>query len=370
MQHTPPPLSVGIIGCGNISNAYFKGAQLFRAIEVQACADLNPEAARRQAETYGVEARSVTSLLESEDVEVILNLTIPAAHAEVNLQALAAGKHVYTEKPFALSLAESQQVLELAAEKGLRVGSAPDTFLGAGLQTCRRLVDQAWIGTPLSGTAFMLCPGHESWHPSPAFYYARGGGPMLDMGPYYLTALVHLLGPIRSVMATTAKARELRLATSEGAFGQQLPVEVPTHYSGTVTFVSGAVVTVVMSFDVQRHLHKNIELYGSAGSLQVPDPNSFGGPVRLFRPGNADWQDIPFTHGYRENSRSLGLADLATAIQHGRPHRCSGELAHHVLEAMLAFETSAEQGRRMDLSSTCTQPAPLPMELLPGLLDG
>lgn len=362
-------MRIGIIGCGNISQAYFNGTKLFHAVTITACADLNMEAARAKAEEHGVKALTVEELLASDEVDIVLNLTIPAVHAEVNLRALEAGKHVYTEKPFAIELADSRKVLDLAAAKGLRVGSAPDTFLGAGLQTCRKLVEDGWIGTPLSGTAFMMGRGPEGWHPNPAFFYQRGGGPMLDMGPYYVTALVHLLGPVASVTAVTSKAREVRIATGEKTFGQELPVEVPTHNSGTLVFRNGAVITMVISFDVQRHQHTNIELYGSAGSLQVPDPNTFGGPVRVFRPGNDNWQDVSFTHAYAANSRSMGVADMATAIQSGRPHRCSGELAHHVLEVMHAFEASSLKGGCVELESTCAQPAPIPLDLLPGLLD-
>lgn len=363
-------MRIGIIGCGNISQAYLNGTKLFRAVEITACADLNMDAARAKAEEHGVKALTVEELLASDEVDIVLNLTIPSVHAEINLRALEAGKHVYTEKPFAIELQDSQQVLALAEAKGLRVGCAPDTFLGAGLQTCRKLVEDAWIGTPLSGTAFMMGRGPEGWHPNPAFFYQRGGGPMLDMGPYYITALVYLLGPVASVTAVTSKAWEVRIATSEKAFGQALPVEVPTHNSGVLVFESGAVITMVISFDVQRHQHNNIELYGSAGSLQVPDPNTFGGPVRLFRNGNDAWQDMPFTHGYATNSRSMGVADMATAIQSGRPHRCSGALAHHVLEVMHAFEASSQQGGRVMLQSRCDQPAALPLNLLPGMLDG
>jgi predicted dehydrogenase len=215
----------------------------------------------------------------------------------------------------------------------------------------------------------MLGRGPEGWHPNPAFFYQRGGGPMLDMGPYYMTALVHLLGPVASVTAVTSKAREVRIATGEKTFGQELKVDVPTHNSGSLVFQNGAVVSVTISFDVQRHGHSPIEIYGSEGSLQVPDPNTFGGPIRVFRPGNEDWQNVAFTHDYTKNSRGMGVADMATAIQSGRPHRCHAELAQHVLEIMFAFEKSSREGKRIDLISTCAQPAPIPLGLLPGLLD-
>jgi predicted dehydrogenase len=362
-------LNVGLVGCGNISQAYFNGCKLFRAVKVSACADLNMDAARAKAEENGVKAMTVDDLLKSDEVDIVINLTIPAAHAEVSLRALEAGKHVYSEKPLAIDVADGQRVLKAAAARGLRAGCAPDTFLGGGMQTCRKLVEDGWIGKPLSGTAFMLGRGPEGWHPNPAFFYQRGGGPMLDMGPYYMTALVHLLGPVASVTAVTSKAREVRIATGEKTFGQELKVDVPTHNSGSLVFQNGAVVSVTISFDVQRHGHSPIEIYGSEGSLQVPDPNTFGGPIRVFRPGNEDWQNVAFTHDYTKNSRGMGVADMATAIQSGRPHRCQAELAQHVLEIMFAFEKSSQEGKRIDLISTCAQPAPIPLGLLPGLLD-
>jgi len=369
MTQTETPLRVGILGCGNISQAYFNGAKLFRAIRVTACADINMEAARTKAAENGVAAVTVDELLASSEVDIVVNLTIPAVHAEMSLRALRAGKHVYSEKPFAIELKDSAEILRVAKETGLRAGSAPDTFLGGGMQTCRKLIDDNWIGRPIAGTAFMLNSGPESWHPNPSFFYQYGGGPMLDMGPYYITALVNLLGPARSVTAVTSKAREVRMATGEKTFGQQLKVDVPTHNSGTVVFENGAVITVVISFDVKRHNHPPIEIYGLEGSLRAPDPNTFGGPVMVYRPGNEDWQSMPFTHGYITNSRGMGVADMAHAIRSGRPHRCSGELAHHVLEIMNAFDKSSAAGKRIDLESTCARPAAFPLGLPPTLLD-
>jgi predicted dehydrogenase len=362
-------MRVGILGCGNISQAYFNGCKLFRSLEVVACADINMEAARAKATENSVQASSVDALLAADDIDIVINLTIPAVHAEISLKILESGKNVYSEKPFAIELEDSAKILSLAERKGLRAGCAPDTFLGAGLQTCRKLIDDNWIGRPVAGTAFMLSGGPESWHPNPQFFYQYGGGPMLDMGPYYITALVHLLGPVASVTAVTAKARDVRMATGEKTFGQQLPVEVPTHNSGTVVFANGAVVTVVVSFDVRRHTHSPIEIYGLGGSLGVPDPNTFGGPVSVYRPGNETWQPAAFSHAYPTNSRGIGVADMACAILGNRPHRCSGELAHHVLEVMHAFHTSSQQGTRIDLTSTCTRPAAFPLDLPPGVLD-
>ncbi|MFA4943945.1 MAG: Gfo/Idh/MocA family oxidoreductase [Lentisphaeria bacterium] len=363
-------MKVGIIGCGNISQAYFNASRTFPVLEVVACADINLEAARAKAAENKVEALTVEELLERPDIEAVINLTIPAAHADVSLRALAAGKHVHGEKPLATSREDGRKILALAKEKGLRVGCAPDTFLGAGLQTCRKLIDDGWIGRPFGGTAFMMGRGPESWHPNPAFFYQRGAGPMFDMGPYYLTALVHLLGPVKSVAACVTKAHAERVATCKEQYGKLLPVEVPTHLSGSLLFHNGAVVTVTISFDVWKHTRQApIEIYGTAGSLQVPDPNTFKGPVRLFTPGSDDWKEMPLSHGYAENMRSIGLADLATALHAGRPHRCCGDLAFHVLDIMSAFEESSLTGRHIELESSCAQPAPLPMGLLHGTLD-
>ncbi len=360
---------VGIIGCGNISAAYFKGCALFRILEVVACADLNPEAAKARAEEFKVKALSVDELLRSPEIDLVINLTIPKVHAAVSRQALEAGKHVHSEKPLGIALEEGRDLIALAAQKKLRLGCAPDTFMGAGAQTCRKIIDDGWIGKPLSGTAFMMGRGPESWHPNPAFFYERGGGPMLDLGPYYITTLVHLLGPVKAVSAVATKSFPERIATCAPHFGKHLPVEVPTHNSGTLIFESGAVVTVCISFDVFAHGHSPIEIYGTEGSLQVPDPNKFSGEIKVFRPENSQWQPFGLSHLYKENSRSIGVADLAHALRSGRAHRCSGELALHVLEVMLAFERSSQEGRTLPITSHCKQPAALPLGLLPGVLD-
>jgi len=356
-------MNVGIIGCGNIFNAYIKGCAMFRTVKVVACADINPEVAKAKAVEFSLKAMTVDELLADISMGMVINLTIPKVHAEVSLKALRAGKHVYSEKPLALDEGEGRNVMDYAREKGLRVGCAPDTFLGAGLQTCRKVIDDGWIGRPLSGTAFMLAGGPESWHPNPAFFYQRGGGPMLDMGPYYITALVHLLGPVKVVSAMTGKAHEQRLATCKEHFGEMLPVEIPTHNSGSLLFENGAIVTVAISFDVQRHRHSPIEIYGTQGSLAVPDPNGFGGPVSIYQKGDSDWREIPFTHGYQDNSRGIGVADMAHAIRSGRSHRCDGNLALHVLEVMLAFEQSGRTRSWVDIKTRCDQPRPLPLDL-------
>lgn len=363
------PLTIGIIGCGNIFPAYANGCKLFRALNLKACADINLAAARSRADEFGLAASSISDLLADPSIDLVINLTVPKVHAQVSCEILSAGKHVYSEKPLAIDLQEGQEVLALAAQRGLRVGCAPDTFLGAGLQTCRKLIDDGWIGRPVAGTAFMLAGGPESWHPNPAFFYQKGAGPMLDMGPYYITALVHLLGPVREVSAVTTAARSERLATCQEQFGTMLPVEVPTHYSGTLIFECGAVITMAVSFDVLGHRHSPIEVYGTQGSLGVPDPNTFGGPVSLLRPGNAGWVDMPLSHDYSENSRSIGVADMAHAIRSGRPHRCDASLALHALEVMQAFEASHAGRCWVGIQNQCAQPAPIPLGLPPGMLD-
>lgn len=362
-------VGIGIIGCGNISQAYFDASKKFEILEVVACADINASVARVKAKENGVKAMTVKNLLANKDVDLVINLTIPAVHAEVSLAALKAGKHVHCEKPLAVSLEDGKAVIDYAAKKGLRVGCAPDTFLGAGLQTSRKIIDDGWIGRPIGGTAFMMSRGPESWHPNPSFFYEKGAGPMFDMGPYYLTALVHLLGPVAKVSAITTKAFDTRIATCEAQFGKELAVEIPTHSSGTLEFVNGAVISMTISFDVHQHGHSPIEIYGTEGSLHVPDPNTFGGPVKLWTPGSKGMKDMAFSHLYSENMRSIGAADMAYGILSGRPHRCNGDLAYHVLECMHSFEKSSTSGRQVKIQSRPEQPTALPLGLIKGRLD-
>lgn len=352
-------MKVGIIGCGAISEIYLQNARRFGAVELVAVSDLNPHVAQQRATDHGVEALSVEALLADPAIEVVVNLTIPAAHAEVGKAAIAAGKHHYSEKPLAITLEDSRQLLAAAEARQRRLGCAPDTVLGAGIQTVRALVDEGAIGTPLSGTAMMQQGGPDRWHPNPGFFFRAGGGPMLDMGPYYLTTLVTLLGPVRAVTGTVAKGYAERTCKHPDIAGRRLPVEVPTHFAGVLEFHQGAVVTVVMSFDVFAHRHAPIELYGTEGSLVLPDPNTFGGPVELYRTESSAWEERPVTRPYAENSRILGLVDLIEGIEENRPPRCSGELAHHILEVMLTFEKAALEGRRLELESRPARPAAL-----------
>jgi predicted dehydrogenase len=356
-------MKIGIIGCGNISRAYFEGAQKASNLEIKACADIRMEAAAEKAEAHGVSAMTVEELLADPEIELIVNLTLPQGHVPVGLKILEAGKHVYCEKPLALSLDEGQSLMDCATSQGLRVGCAPDTFLFKGSQTARKLLDDGWIGRPVSGTAFMNCHGHEGWHPNPGFYYEAGGGPLLDMGPYYITALLNLLGPVRSVMARCGRAFEERLATSPEAKGKVLPVSVDTHCAGVLEFESGAIVSMITSFDVWKHNLPNLTLHGTEGSLDVGDPNHFRTPPRLFRPEDGEQREIPFTHA--DNQRMIGVVDMVDAIRLNRPHRASGELALYVLEVMLAFDRSAKSGKSIPIIRRMERPEPLRTGLRP-----
>jgi len=363
------PVKIGIIGCGNICNTYFENAKRLEAIEVAACADIIPERAEAKAQEHGVpKVCSVDDLLADPEIRIVVNLTIPAAHFEVSMAAVQAGKSAYGEKPLTVTRDEGRRLLDAARERGVLVGSAPDTFLGGGIQTCRKLIDDGWIGEPVAANAFMTCRGHESWHPDPEFYYKVGGGPMFDMGPYYLTALVCLLGPIQRVSGSARITFPERTITSQPKHGAKITVDTPTHIAGTMDFANGAVGTIVTSFDVWRAELPRIEIHGTEGSLSVPDPNGFGGPVRVFRPGSDDWKEIPLLYGAKIG-RGMGVADMACALRSGRPHRASGALAYHVLDVMHAFLETSEEERHIHLESVCEQPAILPLGLREGELD-
>lgn len=353
-------VGVGIIGTGNISAAYLKAMPGFDVLEVIGVADMKREVAEARAKEFGVAAMSVDELLADPRVEIVLNLTIPRAHIEVGLRALEAGKHVYAEKPLGIDFDEGKKLIAAAAAKGLRVGSAPDTFLGGGHQQSRAVIDSGAIGQVVGGTAFFACPGHEYWHPDPAFYYDVGGGPVLDMGPYYITGLVNLLGPVKRVAGLSATPFKERPIRSEQKRGQMMPVKVATHVTGTLVFESGALITITLSFDVPKHAHTPIELYGTEASLMVPDPNRFDGEVKTAKPRAEAWDPVPMTVPYGDgNYRSLGLADMAYAIVNDRPHRCSGDLALHVLEVMLAFDIASREEKIVDIETTVSRPAPL-----------
>jgi len=362
---------IGIVGCGNISGIYFENlCKVFENVEVKACADLDPERTKAKVEAYpGVKVATLEAILADPEIEIVVNLTTPQGHFPVAMQAVEAGKSVHNEKPLVLTREEGKKLLAAAAAKGVRVGAAPDTFMGGGIQTCRKIIDDGWIGEPIGAQAFMLCHGHESWHPDPEFYYKPGGGPMFDMGPYYLTALISLLGPVKRVTGTTRISFPQRTITSDKKFGQKVDVEVPTHVAGVLDFASGAIGTITTSFDVWAADVPCIQIFGTEGSLSVPDPNGFGGVPKVKRMGANAWSDFPLTHGYEENARGIGPADMAAAIAAGRPHRASGELAYHVLDIMHAFHDASDQGCHIQLESCCQRPAPMAMGLLKGQLD-
>ncbi|HLZ61358.1 MAG TPA: Gfo/Idh/MocA family oxidoreductase [Ktedonosporobacter sp.] len=352
--------NVGIIGCGQISSIYLEAPQTFKNLNIVACADLFIERARAQAARYNVpKACSVEELIVDPDIDIIINLTIPKAHAEIGMAAIKAGKSAYGEKPLALTRAEGRALLDTAQANNLRVGSAPDTFLGGGIQTCIQLIDEGQIGRPVAATAFMLSHGPESWHADPDFFFQPGAGPLFDMGPYYLTALIAMLGPIRRVTGSAQISFPERVITSQPKHGTKITVNTPTHVAGVMDFASGAVGTIITSFDVWSHQLPRIEIYGTEGTLSVPDPNTFGGPVHIQRAGERQWSEVQLTHGYTRNSRGIGVADMAYAIRSGRPHRASGDLAYHVLDTMQAFYDASKEGRHIELTSQCERPAPL-----------
>lgn len=377
-------VGIGIIGCGTISDVYLTNiTKHYNNVKIIACADMFLEKAKAAKEKYGLpKACTVEELLADPEVELVVNLTIPAAHYEINMKALNSGKHVYCEKPLALSTKEAKATVLLAKEKGLLACSAPDTFLGAGIQTCRKLLDEGRVGKPIGFTANMVAPGHELWHPAPEFYYKKGGGPMMDMGPYYITALVSLLGPVKRVscMAKISRAkREIH--------GTMMDVEVPTHYAGIMEFSNGVIGNINMSFDVWDSQLPGIEIYGTKGMITVPDPNLFGGSVKVFDgmklaelvketqgPSFARLVkmitstpqcrgDVPLAFPADEdprcNMRGLGVSDMAQSLLTGRKSRLSGELSSHVAEVLTAFDKAAQEGRTLTMETSCERPAPM-----------
>jgi predicted dehydrogenase len=366
----PRKVSIGLIGCGNISEAYFKGCRRYDILDLVACADIDVARARAKAEQHGIRGCGVDELLSDPAIEIVINLTIPQAHAPVNERILRAGKHAYVEKPFGLDVREARRVLALARRKKLLVGGAPDTFLGGGIQTARQLLDDGAIGKPVAATAYCMGHGHESWHPAPEFYYKPGGGPMFDMGPYYITALVNLLGPVARVSGSTRASFSHRTITSQPLAGKKVKVEVPTHYAGTMDFSGGAIGTIIMSFDVwPGQPQPCITIYGTEGTMLVPDPNTFNGPVQIKRAGEKEFTAAPLTHS-EERLRGTGVADMACSVlRRRRKYRCNGELATHVVEVMGAFEKASASGRCVKLASRPPRPALLPPQLPPNVLD-
>jgi len=355
------PLNVGIVGCGNIIAQYLATFPALPAVRLVAVADLDPDRASAVAEGLpGVRALGVQELLDDAEVDLVLNLTIPAAHAQVALAAIAAGKHVYGEKPLAATTAEGREVLAAAAAAGVLVGSAPDTVLGTGIQTARKAIDDGLIGAPVAATATMVTPGHERWHPNPDFYYVPGGGPLLDMGPYYVSALVTLLGPVASVIGAASHTRTERTIGTGPRAGETIPVTADTHVTGVLVHRSGALSTLVMSFDAVATRASNIEVHGTAGSLVVPDPNHFDGDVLLRTLDGSTWETLPVSGGYVDSGRGFGLADLALTPA-GEEPRTGGRLAFHALDVMESVLESARTGRSVAIASSCERPAAVPL---------
>jgi predicted dehydrogenase len=361
---------VGVVGCGATSSIYLKNLPKFDNLRVVACADIDMQRARARAQEFAVpHVCTVDELLERKDVDLVLNITIPAAHGDIALRAVRAGKSVYNEKPLAIDRSQARKAMREADRLDLQMGGAPDTFLGSALQTCRRLLDEGAIGEPVGVAGAILCRGHESWHPSPEFYYQPGGGPLFDVGPYYLTAMVSLLGPVRQVSGSARASFKQRTITSSPLAGQKIQVRVPTHVAGTMEFASGPIGTMAASFDVWASDGAQLQLFGSEGSLLIPDPNNFGGEVRLWRHDARKWVVNKATHPYSDNWRGVGVADLARAIATGRPPRAGADLAYHVLDLMQGFHDAAAKGAGVTLRSRCARPEPMNPAMPEGRLD-
>jgi predicted dehydrogenase len=365
-------VKIAMIGTGDISGIYLQNiTQMYKEIELIGVCDLVREKAEAAREKYNVPKlyETMYDAFKDPEVDIVLNLTRPYEHFGVSSEALKAGKHVYSEKPLGATFEEGTELVRLAEEKGLMLGGAPDTFLGAGIQTCRKLIDDGYIGRPIGAACFMICRGHESWHHDPAFYYKFGGGPMMDMGPYYITALVNLLGGISTVTGVAKKTFDTRLITSQPHFGETVDVDVNTYVTGILNFESGAVGTIFTTFDVVYDSQARFEVYGSEGTLLVPDPNNFGGPIKLLRPEQGAYADMPLVFSYNENSRGLGLADMAKALRTGRGYRASYKQTYHVLEALTAFDKSSASGSTYQMQTKFTRAEPMRHNPMQGILD-
>ncbi len=354
------PMRIGVIGVGKIAEQYFAQLPKLPNLDLVAVADVDTARASTVAGEQHVEALSVDALLADKRIDAVLNLTIPAAHVEIGLRAIAAGKHVFAEKPLGLNVEESAELLRAADAAGLRVGSAPDTVLGTGVQTARNLLDDGAIGVPVSAAAHWSSPGHESWHPSPQFYYQPGGGPLFDMGPYYLTTLITMFGPVTSVAGSVSTSDRSRSVGSGPLQGTPLDVSVDTHISAILFHESGVSSAVTMSFDIWRSRAPMIEIYGTAGTISVADPNRFDDLTEVWTTDVPEWTVAPVSGGYADAGRGVGLADMARAIETGRPHRASGRLAFHVLETMEAVLIAGRERRVVELVSTTERPESVP----------
>lgn len=354
--------NVAIIGLGDISGIYLKNiTEVFKEIEIVGVCDLVKDRAKAVQDKYKISKLydSMEDIFNDPEVEIVLNLTRPTEHYTITKAALLAGKHVYSEKPLAATYEEGKELVALAKEKNLMLGGAPDTFLGAGIQTCRKLIDDGFIGQPIGASAAMICRGHEGWHPDPEFYYKHGGGPMMDMGPYYITALVNLLGGVSGVTGMAKTSFDQRLITSEPLNGTIVNVEVPTFTSGIMNFDNGVIGMIFTTFDVHYDQQAKFEIYGSEGTLILPDPNTFGGEIKLLRPEEGEYRQMPLMFDYADNSRALGLADMAKALRTGEEYRANCDLTLHVLEILSSFDKSSEQGKYISLETKYDRSSPL-----------
>jgi predicted dehydrogenase len=357
-------MRVGVIGCGTVSEPYLRNMTASPALEVVACSDLVMERAEARAAQFGIPGVCTQAeLLADQAIDVVVNLTVPRVHFEVTLAALEARKHVWSEKPLAMDRTESATLLRVADERGLQLGCAPDTVLGAGIQTSRKLLDEGAIGRPLAGAAFFMSPGPESWHPDPIFLYQPGAGPLFDVGVYYVSALVNLLGPVASVAAFGRVLYPERVIGSGPHAGESFSVGTDTYVTSILRFENEALVNLVATFGVWGAELPRLQVYGGGGVLEVPDPNTFGGPVRVNRHAEeGGFADVPlaFDHtSHCRNCRGLGVVDLAEAVREGRAPRASGTIAHHVLDVMQSIRESASQGRHVEVTTTCERPAPM-----------
>jgi predicted dehydrogenase len=354
-------MRVGVMGCGVISRAYVENAGAFDSYEIVACADLDRAQAKALGKASGLAVVSVDELIADPSIDVILNLTPPLVHAAVTRGALAAGKHVYTEKPLATDAPEAAELAREAARLGLRIGCAPDIFLGSAYQAGRSAIDEGAIGQPLSVSAAMLVGGQETWHPNPDIFYADGAGPLFDMGPYYLTAIVALLGRIESV-AGFASTRTLERTIEIGPrTGERFTATTPTHTTAAMQLASGVTANLVASFEARNQYICDVAIHGSEGVLVLPDPNAFGRSVRLKR-GRGGWEELPYASRGGADARGIGLHDMVEAIAAGQPHRASGRLGAHIVEVARGILTSAEEGRIVAIESSVDQPLPLPVD--------
>lgn len=365
-------IKIAMIGVGAISGIYLENiTKTFKEIELLGVCDLIRERAENAKEKYNIPKiyDTMHDAFEDEEVDIVLNLTRPNEHYEVTKAALDAGKHVYSEKPLGATLEEGEKLVALAEKMKLLLGGAPDTFMGSGIQTCRKLIDDGFIGKPIGAAAFMICHGHETWHPDPEFYYKHGGGPMLDMGPYYITALVNLLGGVSGVTGVVKSTFPQRTITSQPKSGTIIDVDVPTFITGILNFDSGAIGTIFTTFDVFYNQQARFEIYGSEGTLIVPDPNCFGGPIQLLRPEDGEYKEMPLVFDYKENSRGLGLADMAKALQTGRSFRADYHQTYHVLEILTSFEKSSKAGAYYPMKTKYTRGEPMHHNPINGILD-